>query len=170
MTNLTFDKITKDDLFFLNQIRNQYSEEFLHDSRKFTIGETEKWFKKNNPDYYIIKLNGDKIGYFRLSNHSILNKNIYLGADISPKFKGLGYGKLSYLKFIPFLFEKYELNKISLEVLSTNTVALNLYKKIGFIVEGVKRQEIFKNGNWVDSIIMSILKTDFEKNDLYEKN
>jgi RimJ/RimL family protein N-acetyltransferase len=161
---LSFHKITAEDLVFLNEVRNGYCEEFLHDSRKFNIKETKEWFSKYRPDYYMIKINGENIGYFRLSNYSKENKNIYLGADISPKYKGFGYGKLSYIKFIPFLFEEYLLNKISLEVLSTNKVALNLYKKLGFTVEGVKRQEILKNGEWVDSIMMSMLKKEYLNN------
>jgi RimJ/RimL family protein N-acetyltransferase len=159
--NLTFHKITVEDLIFLNQVRNEYCEEFLHDNRKFSIDETKEWFNKYNPDYYMIKMSGENIGYFRLSNYSKENKNIYLGADISPKYKGFGYGKSSYIKFIPFLFEEYKLHKITLEVLSTNKIALNLYKKLGFTIEGIKRQEILKNGQWIDSIIMSILKEEY---------
>ena len=160
---ITFKKIKEEDLQFLNYVRNEYCEEFLHDSRQFTLEETKEWFYKYNPDFYIITLDDERIGYFRLSNYSDVNKNIYIGADISPKFKGKGLGKLSYEKFIPFLFESYNLNKISLEVLSNNIIALNLYKKLGFVTEGVKRQEGYKNNQWVDSIIMSILKNEYEK-------
>ena len=169
---ITFRKITEKDLEFINTVRNLYSERYLHDSRKFTIQETNEWFIKNKPDYYLIlllqhidgvALAEDKIGYFRLSNYSVENKNIYIGADISPNYRGMGYAKLAYSKFIPFLFNDYNLNKISLEVLSTNEVAINLYKKLGFVKEGIKRQEVYKNGEWVDSIIMSILKEEYEK-------
>ena len=160
---INFKKIEKSDLSFLNEVRNEYSEEFLHDSRKFTLDQTEQWFDKFNPDFYIIFLESERIGYFRLSNYSEINKNLYIGADIAPKFKGKGFGKLSYEKFIPFIFEKYNLNKISLEVLSTNQVAINLYKKLGFVTEGIKREEVYKNEVWVDSIIMSILKKEYEK-------
>ncbi len=69
----------------------------------------------------------------------------------------------SYCKFIPFIFEKYDLNKITLEVLSTNLVAKNLYKKLGFIWEGTKRKEIYKNGLYIDSEIMSMLREEYEK-------
>jgi RimJ/RimL family protein N-acetyltransferase len=160
---INFKKIEKSDLSFLNEVRNEYSEEFLHDSRKFTLDQTEQWFDKSNPDFYMIFLGSERIGYFRLSNYSETNKNLYIGADISPKFKGRGLGKLSYQKFIPYIFDKYELNKISLEVLSTNQVAINLYKKLGFVTEGIKREEVYKNKVWVDSIIMSILKKEYEK-------
>ena len=124
------------------------------------INYTEYYWLPQGPE--LITLDDERIGYFRLSNYSDVNKNIYIGADISPKFKGKGLGKLSYEKFIPFLFESYDLNKISLEVLSNNIIALNLYKKLGFVTEGVKRQEVYKNNQWIDSIIMSILKNEYE--------
>lgn len=159
--NLSFDKIKLEDLSFLCKVRNLYAQDFLHDSRTFTISQTVEWFEKTKPDFWIIKdidLQNQRIGYFRLSNHSTTNKNIYVGADIAPEFRGLGYAKKAYNTFIPWLFKNYDLNKISLEVLSTNLVAIELYKKLGFVKEGVKRQEVLKGNVFVDSIIMSILK------------
>jgi RimJ/RimL family protein N-acetyltransferase len=52
-----------------------------------------------------------------------------------------------------------------LEVLSTNTRAYNLYKKIGFFEEGIKREEIFRNGIFIDSIIMAILKKEWKQHE-----
>ena len=49
-------------------------------------------------------------------------------------------------------------------MLSTNSRAYNLYKKLGFIQEGIKRQEVFKQDQFIDSIIMSILKTEYYGN------
>jgi RimJ/RimL family protein N-acetyltransferase len=156
-----FNKITENDLEFVNSVRNMYAAEFLHDSRTFTLNETEEWYKKTNPDYLIIYYYDIRIGYVRLSNYSEQNKNIMVGVDIAPEHRGRGFGKLTYEKLIPYLFEKYSLHKISLEVLSTNTVAINLYNKVGFKYEGTKREEVYKNGNWIDSIIMSILKSEY---------
>ncbi|GAB2026045.1 GNAT family N-acetyltransferase [Lactovum odontotermitis] len=41
--------------------------------------------------------------------------------------------------------------KISIEALSTDTAALALYKKCGFVQEGLQKKEFFINGNWVDN-------------------
>lgn len=149
------------DAGFLNRIRNLYASDYLHDSRTFTLPETEDWLIKTQPDFWIIEISSDSIGYFRLSEHSLVNKNIMIGADIAPEWCGKGYGELAYRSFIPKLFVDYDLNKISLEVLSTNIPAQNLYKKLGFVVEGTKRQEILKGNTFVDSIIMSILKEEY---------
>lgn len=159
---IKFRKICENDLEFINRVRNEYAKEYLHDSRTFTMKESVEWFKKFKPNFYIIEFDGEKIGYFRLSNHSVENKNIYIGADIALEYKGCGYGKASYKKFIPFLFKEYDLNKISLEVLATNTVAISLYEKLGFKTEGIKRQEVKKGDKWIDSIVMSILRDEYE--------
>ena len=161
--SLAFKKIQIDDIPFINQVRNGYAQKYLHDSRIFNIEETYDWFNKIKPDYWTIFDNDNRIGYFRLSNHSIENKNIYIGADIAPQYTGRGYATLAYTLFIPFLFDSYNLNKISLEVISTNIVARNLYNKLGFIYEGTKRDDIIKDGEWVDSIMMSILKKEYSK-------
>jgi RimJ/RimL family protein N-acetyltransferase len=152
-----FTLIQKDDLPFLNDTRNLVSEEFLHDSRTFTLEETTNWFEKTKPNYWMIWVNDERIGYFRLSNYSEVNRNIYIGADIHSSFQGKGLGYESYKKFIPFLFNKMNLHKITLEVLSTNERAIHLYQKLGFVFEGAKRQEVLKGDKYIDSIIMSIL-------------
>jgi RimJ/RimL family protein N-acetyltransferase len=154
---MNFILMQKEDLEFLNETRNLVAEEYLHDSRKFTLDETYEWFEKNNPSYWTIWKAEERIGYFRLSNYSESNKNIYIGSDIHPSFQGKGYGYEAYLQFIPILFNKLNLHKITLEVLSSNLRAIHLYKKIGFVYEGTKRQEVFKNNKYVDSIIMSML-------------
>jgi len=82
--------------------------------------------------------------------------------DIHKNFRGKGLAYESYCKFIPYLIETYDLHKVSLEMLGTNHRAYNLYLKLGFFTEGIKRQEVFKNGNYVDSIVMSILRSEVE--------
>jgi len=156
-----FKKLQEEDLAFLSEVRNLVAKEFLHDSRTFTLEETQQWYQKTNPDYYVIRDNEERLGYFRLSNYSEANRNIYIGADIHPKHQGKKYAYQAYREFLPKIFSMYDLHKISLEVLSTNTRAINFYKKIGFVQEGIKREEILKDGAYVDSIVMSILRNEF---------
>lgn len=156
-----FHNITEKDAEFVNFIRNTYCEEYLHDSTKFTVEETRSWILETKPLYFIVRYAKQPIGYFRLSNHSIENSNVYIGADIHPKYVGLKLAYPMYVRFINFIFDYKQLNKLTLEVLETNTRAINLYKKLGFVYEGQKRKEVFKNSKYVDSIIMSILKEEW---------
>lgn len=158
---IEFVKLTLDDLSFLNEVRNECCEEYLHDSRKFTLEQTIDWFNKTKPMFWVIWVDGERIGYFRTSEYSEVNKHIYIGADLHKDFRGKGLAYESYKQFIPFLFTELNLHKISLEVLKTNQRAINLYEKLGFVFEGIKRDEVYKNEKWIDSIIMSILKEEW---------
>ena len=155
-----------DKLIFINKIRNGYAEEYLHDSRTFTFNETMAWFFKLNYDdglqgYYIVKDKNDVIGYVRIANYSKINKRVMIGVDIAPEFSVKGYATNVYKYMIEFLFRDFDLNKISLEVLATNERAIKLYTKLKFKFEGIKRQDILKGDAFVDSIIMSILKSEY---------
>lgn len=156
-------KFKRENVPFLNSVRNECAEKYLHDSRTFSIQDSYKWFETTNTEYYLILYNDVSIGYFRLSNYSDVNKNIYIGADLHKDWRGKGLAYESYCKFIPFIFETYNLNKITLEVLSSNSVAINLYKKLGFTQEGTKRKDIYKNGVYIDSEIMSMLRDEYKK-------
>ena len=159
---MEFTKLTYNDLPFLNEVRNECAVEFLHNSNTFTLEETQDWFNKTSPEFWIIWENGERVGYFRTSEWSFENKSCYVGADLHKNFRGRGLAYEAYIKFLPFLFNYFELHKISLEVIETNTRAISLYEKIGFIQEGMKRDEINKNDVWVGSIIMSILKNELK--------
>lgn len=165
VTNMiTFREMTSDDLEFFLEVRNSCAAEFLHDSRAFNLDEAYVWwFIKPKKEYYIIQYDEIPIGYFRTSNYSSDNKNIYIGADLHSDWRGMGLSYMAYLRFIPFMFDSLNLHKITLEVLATNTRAINLYKKLGFVEEGRKREEVLKNGVYLDSIIMSLLRSEYEK-------
>jgi len=159
---ITFRPIEFNDCSFLSEVRNECAEEYLHNSTQYSFEQTQRWFYTLDVPYYIVFNDQDKIGYFRLSNYSKSNRNIYIGMDIHKDFRGKGVAYESYCKFIPYLIETYDLHKVSLEVLGTNHRAYNLYLKLGFFTEGIKRQEVFKNGKYIDSIVMSILRAEVE--------
>lgn len=148
--------ITIDDLEFFLNIRNECRNN-LHDNREFSLTEATHWFKNNLPRYYILELDRHKIGYFRTSHWDENNKHVSIGCDLHQDFRGRGLAKKGYVEFINYLFETYHFNKIYLEVLTTNQIAYNLYNKLGFVVEGIKRDEIYRDGTYIDSIMMSIL-------------
>jgi RimJ/RimL family protein N-acetyltransferase len=162
MTNIKFTKVSLDDIKFLSETRNLVAEEFLHDSRKFSYEESLAWFKETNPEYWMIWVEYERVGYFRLTNFSKSNRNMYIGADIHPDHQGKGYAHQAYLTFVPGVFVAWDLHKVSLEVLATNQRAINLYKKLGFVEEGRKREEVLKGDIYVDSIIMSILRNEWK--------
>ncbi len=149
-------KIVESDLPFFLEVRNDCAIEFLHDSRVFSIEEALSWFQTTNPNYYIIEYNNEKIGYFRTSNYNSEDSSIYIGCDIHMNYRGKKLAYESYLKFISLIRKELNIYTINLEVLSTNTRAKNLYKKLGFVFNPEKSKPILKNGNEVLSEFWSL--------------
>ena len=79
------------------------------------------------------------------------------------KNRGKDIGYFTTIEILNHAFNNMNLIRIELGVLESNTRALKLYKKVGFKREGVKHQSIYKNGKFVDMIMMAILKEEFCK-------
>jgi len=82
---------------------------------------------------------------------------IYIG-DFD--YRGKGAGSDSLRTLIKYGFEDLNLNRIWAEVY-TNNSALDMYTHIGFQVEGVMRQTVYKNGQYFDSTLIGMLKSDY---------
>lgn len=60
-------------------------------------------------------------------------------------------------------FNDINLNRIYLYVLSDNERAIKMYKKLNFKEEGILREAVFKNGEYKDFLLMSILSKEYSK-------
>jgi diamine N-acetyltransferase len=72
-----------------------------------------------------------------------------------------GYGTEVMRLLLKVGFEKFNLNRIYLRVYATNLRAIRCYEKVGFISEGRQREAGFKNGQHVDFIMMSVLRSEY---------
>ena len=73
-----------------------------------------------------------------------------------------GYGSEAILLLLGHGFGTLNLNRISLRVFATNARARHAYQKIGFREEGRLRQAEYREGQYVDVILMSVLKSEWE--------
>ena len=151
---VTICPMVEDDLPFLLQVRNA-SRDMLHDNREFSLDECTKWWRSTKPRFFTIKHNDISVGYIRTSNWDENNLSVYIGADIAPEHRRRGYARQAYKLMLDTLF-KSGMRKVSLEVLSHNRPAIKLYESLGFVRQGVKRQEIVRDNKTIDSILMSI--------------
>jgi len=78
------------------------------------------------------------------------------------EYRGKGYGKDMLLTLLQYGFEQLNLNRIWCEVYSNNN-SVHLYREIGFKDEGTLRQAVFKDNRYLDSYILGMLKSEYEK-------
>lgn len=130
----------------------------------------QKWFEsvQQRSDMVIFGIrlfNTDKlIGSCQLHSihpiHRTAELQIRIG-DISER--GHGYGSDAVGLLLDFGFKNLNLNRIYLHVFATNTTAIKTYEKAGFTREGLFRQSVFVDNNYVDIIVMSILREEYVK-------
>ena len=81
--------------------------------------------------------------------------------DIDEKYRGQKLSYIAYELIFDYLFNYKNMNRLYLFVLESNTIALNLYNKLGFIQEGVQREAIVRDNKKIDYIMMSILHSEY---------
>jgi len=75
-----------------------------------------------------------------------------------------GYGQSAIRQLLSYAFNNLGLKRIYLEVLADNGVAIHVYEKFRFRVEGKLKNHVFKQGGWKDLIIMGICAEDYAAN------
>lgn len=73
-----------------------------------------------------------------------------------------GYGTQALRLMVGHGFSQMGLHRIELGVYAFNPRAIRVYEKIGFVQEGISRDALLWDGEYVDEIRMSILKPDWD--------
>jgi RimJ/RimL family protein N-acetyltransferase len=78
-----------------------------------------------------------------------------------PAHRGHGYGQEAFLMLMRFSFHEINLHRIQLTVFSYNMPAIRLYERLGFVREGAWRQAIYRDGQFFDQLMYSMLAPEF---------
>ncbi|KAH6658254.1 GNAT family acetyltransferase [Truncatella angustata] len=82
----------------------------------------------------------------------------YISIDILRPHRGNGYGAEAIEWSLGYGFQMAGLHRIGIETFTFNTGAMRLYSKLGFVLEGRKREEIWFNGEWHDYVTYGVLE------------
>jgi RimJ/RimL family protein N-acetyltransferase len=86
-------------------------------------------------------------------NHS-MNFRILIG----PRGRNRGLGTEATDLMIDYVFRNTSLNQLTLSVYEFNPRAKNVYEKIGFVLESIDEKELEFEGEWIDSINMTLTR------------
>ncbi|MHA6762875.1 GNAT family N-acetyltransferase [Streptacidiphilus sp. PAMC 29251] len=106
---------------------------------------------------------GACVGEAVLNGWSEADQSCGFRIALAPGSYGRGLGTEATRLICGYGFEKLGLHRISLEVYAFNPRARRVYEKAGFVAEGVQRDALRWDGEWVDAVTMSILAGEWER-------
>ena len=89
------------------------------------------------------------------------NSYVVVGIFLGLEYCGQGYGADAMQVLMRFAFEEMNVNKVQLDVFSNNERAICCYLKLGFMEEGRLRQTVFRRGKHHDTVVMGILREEW---------
>lgn len=102
------------------------------------------------------------IGNIGLMNLEWVPRAAELGIFIGDKSVwNKGYGTEAVELLLAHGFRTLNLNRIYLQVFANNLRARRSYEKAGFLLEGTLRQAVYRHGQYIDMLIMSILRSEW---------
>ena len=105
---------------------------------------------------------GEIVGYVAVGRATRLESNQHVadirGLAVAPDHQGRGLGRALVQAALDAARERGA-RKVTLRVLAPNTAARALYESCGFVVEGVRRDEFFLDGRYVDDVLMARMIT-----------
>lgn len=164
--------IEREDLNTLRIWRN--NEEFkkhFREYRQINSDMQEKWFENKVLNdistimFSIKRVSDDKLlGCCGLCYINWVNRNadlsLYIGHD-GAYIDENGYALESCKLLFEYGFNQLGLNKIWTEIYEFDDKKKDLYEKLGLKVDGILRENYFYEGKWWNSMILSILRKDF---------
>jgi RimJ/RimL family protein N-acetyltransferase len=119
-----------------------------------------KLLRADNGKYFVAQMGSEIVGHAMLDPLSLsaCRHVAHLTIAIHPGWQGKGIGKALLGELIEWAKSTITLEKIELHVRSSNTAALEIYKKFGFREVGRwKRRQKVPSGQYLDDVAMELL-------------
>jgi len=142
----------------------------LTDPAHISQPQQEAWFvaasTSRSSRRYVARSRSDDslVGIFRVDSIDHVNGNAFVGCDIVPSCQGQGYATEFFGYVLDYLFNSCRLHRVELVTLHNNVRALNLYKKLGFVNEGARREALFRDGAFQTLVAMGLLADEWRVN------
>ncbi|MEV4054214.1 GNAT family protein [Amycolatopsis sp. NPDC049688] len=87
-----------------------------------------------------------------------------MGLVLAPEARGHGYGTEAQRLLVGYLFAHTQLNRVEATTEIGNRAEQRSLEKAGFTREGVLRGYDFRDGEWRDHVLYSVVRSDLAKN------
>ena len=167
---LRLRELARKDLESINKWRNNHTLiDFLGAPYRYINIEVDiKWYENymvnraTTVRCAIVEEDDEILGLVSLTDINHVNQSAELHIMIGDsENQGKGLGTFAVKEILSHAFNNLNLHRVELGVLESNTRAIHLYEKCGFVREGLKREFCYKNGKFENLLVYSCLKNEF---------
>ena len=112
---------------------------------------------QKNPRF-IFTVNDENVGFAKVYNVDLNNKNCMLGGDIHKEHRGNGYSYNMWNMLLEYCFNHLNLYRVGLTTAEYNELATKVYKKLGFKSEGFLNESLYRDGVFHNQLCMYLTK------------
>ncbi|MBN2794668.1 MAG: GNAT family N-acetyltransferase [Clostridia bacterium] len=115
--------------------------------------------------YTLIIENEEGVPVGNINTHSInrIDGVFMYGLGILKSYRRKGYGREAIELLCRFYFETLNFRKVEVHIYGFNQSSITLHEKMGFIKEGVLRQNHYANNQYHDTYCYGLLKEEFHE-------
>ena len=107
--------------------------------------------------------NNKLIGTVSIEDWNLTHKYCEIGWGLNPNFQKQGFAYEATTRLINYIFEKSDINRISIVIWDNNLSSKKLAQKLGFVQEGIERKARFKNNKFIDLYCYGLLREEWKK-------
>jgi RimJ/RimL family protein N-acetyltransferase len=137
--------------------------------RTFTIEEVRAWAGSraatiDRLDLTILeRTTGTWLGELAINDWNPDDHACNFRIALAPAGRDRGFGTEATRLIVEYVFTHLPIHRISLDVFAFNERAAHVYERVGFVREGVLRDHLYWDGEYHDTILMSILRPEWER-------
>ena len=106
---------------------------------------------------------GKIIGQSNFTLESLLNQKGVIGYVVHPNWAGQGYALEATRALIKYVFETFEVRRLTATIDPRNQKSVALIERLGFRLEGTFLEDELIKGEWVDTAIYALRKSEYRE-------
>ncbi|KAF0865871.1 UDP-4-amino-4,6-dideoxy-N-acetyl-beta-L-altrosamine N-acetyltransferase [Pseudomonas sp. LD120] len=148
-------------------LRNQEAvRQYMYTSHEISEQEHQRWLSslRGNPAQavFVVMEQGRALGIVSLNAINTRQKTADWAFYLDAEQQGKGLGSRIEFWILDYAFTEAGLEKLNCEVLANNPAVINMHLKFGFQQEGLRRQNILKDGQRIDVVLLGITKAEWQ--------
>ncbi|ENY6786491.1 GNAT family N-acetyltransferase [Providencia rettgeri] len=163
MNNVTIRRATLDDVPAITQMHADYSA--YANTLQLPYPTTNTWearLSANDPlvTQFVATIDDVVVGLLVIHQPSQIRRRhvATFGITVSETHQGKGIGSQLMRVMVDYCDNWLNVHRIELEVFAANGSGVGLYEKFGFELEGRMKDYAFRDGQYVDAVMMSRIK------------